>query len=64
MKVAVTWELCGYVEIEAHTMEEAMEKFKRDADFISLPTDGSYVDGSFQLTSNDAEEMELLATTK
>lgn len=64
MKVAVTWEVCGYVEIKACTMEEAMEKFKRDADFISLPTDGIYVDGSFQLTSDDVEEMEILATTK
>ena len=28
MKVAVTWEMCGYVDIEADTMEEAMEKYK------------------------------------
>lgn len=29
MKVAVTWEMCGYVDIEANNMEEAMEKFKK-----------------------------------
>lgn len=59
MKVAVTWEMCGYVDIEADTMEEAMEKFKKESDYIKLP-DGEYVDGSFQLTSEDVEEMEAM----
>ena len=26
-KVAVTWEMCGYIDIEANNMEEAMKKF-------------------------------------
>lgn len=61
MKVAVTWEMCGYVDIDADTMEEAMEKFNNESDYIKLPTNGEYVDGSFQLTSDDVEEMELMA---
>ena len=61
MKVAVTWEMCGYVDIDAETMEEAMKKFKEDSEFIALPNDGEYVDGSFQLTSEDVEEMEAMA---
>lgn len=61
MKVAVTWEVCGYVDIEAETMEEAMEKFSKDSETIPLPTDFEYVDGSFQLSSNDVEEMEAMA---
>lgn len=60
MKVAVTWEMCGYVDIEANTMEEAMEKFKKESDYIKLP-DGEYVDGSFQLTSEDVEEMKTMS---
>ena len=32
MKVAVTWEMCGYVDIEADTMEEAMEKFNNESE--------------------------------
>lgn len=60
MKVAVTWEVCGYVDIEAETMEEAMEKFNKDSETIPLPTDFEYVDGSFQLSSNDVEEMEAM----
>ena len=61
MKVAVTWEMCGYVDIEADTMEEAMEKFNKESDSIKLPSDGIYVDGSFQLSSNDVEEMEVMS---
>ena len=61
MKVAVTWEMCGYVDIDADTMEEAMEKFNNESDYIKLPTNGEYVDGSFQLTSDDVEVMEAMA---
>ena len=61
MKVAVTWEMCGYVDIDAETMEEAMEKFNEDSEFIALPTNGEYVDGSFQLSSDNVEEMEAMA---
>lgn len=63
MKVAVTWEVCGYVDIEAETMEEAMEKFNKDSETIPLPADFEYVDGSFQLSSNDVEEMEAMANS-
>lgn len=61
MKVAVTWSMCGFVDIDADTMEEAMEKFNKEADYIKLPTDGEYVDGSFELSSQDVEEMEAMA---
>ena len=60
MKVAVTWEMCGYVDIAADTLEEAMDIFQRESDCIKLPADGEYVDGSFQLTTNDPEEMEVI----
>lgn len=61
MKVAVTWEMCGYVDIEAKSMKEAMKTFNEDSDYIKLPNDGEYVDGSFQLSSDDVEEMEAMA---
>lgn len=60
MKVAVTWELCGYVDIEADTMEEAMEKFNEDPDSVGFPGAGEYVDGSFRLSSSDVREMEAM----
>lgn len=61
MKVAVTWEMCGYIDIKAQSMEEAMEKFKKESDYIKLPSDGIYVDGSFQLSSDDVEEMKVMS---
>ena len=61
MKVAVTWQMCGYVDIPAKTMKEAMEIFERDCDYIKLPTDGEYVDGSFELSADDVESMEAMA---
>ena len=61
MKVAVTWEMFGYVDIEANNMEEAMKKFHSESDHIKLPEDGVYVDGSFQLTSDYVEKMEAMS---
>lgn len=61
MKIAVTWEMCGYVDIEADTMEKAMEKFNRDYDHIELPSNGEYIDGSFRLNSTDVEIMKILS---
>lgn len=29
MRLAVTWEMAGYVDVEADTLEDAMEKFKK-----------------------------------
>lgn len=60
MKVAVTWQMAGYVDIPADTMEEAIEKFRNESDYIPLP-EGEYVDGSFSLTSDDVDEMEAMA---
>lgn len=61
MRLAVTWQMCGYVDIPADTMEEAMEKFNNESDYIKLPTNGEYVDGSFELSSDDVDEMEAMA---
>lgn len=61
MKVAVTWEMCGYVDIpQANTVEEAMQIFDKESDYIRLPKEAEYVDGSFQLSTEDVEEMETM----
>lgn len=59
MRLAVTWEMCGYVDVEANTLEEAMDKFNEESDYIKLPN-GDYVDGSFRLSTDDVEEMEVI----
>ncbi|MGN0485533.1 MAG: hypothetical protein ACI4HI_18495 [Lachnospiraceae bacterium] len=63
MKVAVTWQMCGYVDIDRPTMESAMKYFEENSDCIKLPKDGIYVDGSFELSSDDVEEMKIMAIT-
>lgn len=59
-RIAVTWEMCGYIEIEADSTEEAMEKFMEDPDLYDLPYEQDYVDGSFQLSVDDAETMKMI----
>ncbi len=62
MKIAVTWQMCGYVDVPgAKTVEEAMERFNNgESEHIALPTNGEYVDSSFELSTDDVEEMETL----
>lgn len=54
-KIPVTWEVCGIIEIEAETVEEAIKEFDRVEDEDGgweLPYE-SYVDGSFERESED-----------
>ena len=59
MILAVTWEMAGYVEVEADSVEEAMEKINKESDYMRLPN-GDYVDGSFRLITDSVEEMEAM----
>lgn len=64
MKVAVTWQMCGFVDIDEDSMEKCMKKVEETSDHIKLPTDAEYVDGSFELASYDVEEMEEMSKNK
>lgn len=59
IKLPVNWEVSGFVELEADNIEEAIEKFDAECDFIPLPDDGEYVDGSFNLSGREVEYIEL-----
>ena len=52
-KIPVSWELYGYVEIEADSIEEAINIFDAEIDDWDLPSNSSYVDGSFNRESED-----------
>lgn len=47
VKLPVVWEMMGFVEVEAASVEEAVIAFNEDAH--GLPEDASYVEGSFRL---------------
>lgn len=53
-KIPVVWEMCGTVTVEAKNLKEAIEIVRNDNDDIPLPK-GNYVDGSFQLSTDDEE---------
>ena len=58
-KMPVTWEVCGFVDVEADSLEEAIDKFEENCDNYELPENGEYVDGSFGLTDNDPEFIKI-----
>lgn len=59
-RIAVTWEMSGYIEVEADSVEDAMDKVMENPDDFSLPTDGEYVDGSFWVSTEDVDEMKII----
>ena len=54
-KIPVTWEVCGYVYVDADTLVEAMETARDDEGVIPLPSESDYVDGSWRLSETDAD---------
>lgn len=56
-KIPVTWMECGTVSVEANTLEEAMNIAKDDDDVIPIPDNGTYVDGSWSLSTTDTDEV-------
>jgi hypothetical protein len=60
-KIPVTWEVFGIVEIEAESLDEAIEIFDEKEDQIKLPFDSEYIDASFK---REDEEIIALHNTK
>lgn len=57
-KIPVEWSMCGMVEIEASSLEEAINIFDETIDDIPLPTDPDYIDDSFKRCSQDTGKLE------
>lgn len=58
-KIPVTWEMYGTIEIEADSLEEAIQKFddiEINGEGHDLPLENYYVDGSF----NREEDEEVI----
>jgi len=58
-KIPVEWSMCGMVEIEASSLEEAINIFDETQDDIPLPDESDYIDGSFQRVDAEMEYYEL-----
>ena len=53
-KIPISWSVCSYVEEEADSVEEALEKaikFEKEHGY-DLPTDPDYIDGSFEINED------------
>lgn len=60
-RIPVTWQTFGYVEIEADTVEEAVEKFRASDDPDSFQRlDGEYVLNSIRPAGDDDEIVKAL----
>ena len=59
IKLPVTWEAFGIVEIEANSIEEAVNYFNENSDYINMPKNSEYVDGSFCLSESDPDFIKL-----
>lgn len=63
-RIAVVWEKAGYVDVEADSVEESMQKVSDHPDDYDPPDDSNYVDGSFRLQTEDVDEMKEILGLK
>lgn len=60
-RLPVTWEVCGFVNVVAESLEEAVQDFNENVDKYELPIDDcEYVDSSFRLTEDNIEILKLI----
>ena len=60
VKLPVTYEVCGIIEVEADSVESAVKLFEETSDDIPLPYNAEYVDGSFRLSCSDIDDIKDL----
>ncbi len=54
--IPCSWQMYGTLEIEADSLEQAIEKAEDDS--TALPTEGAYVDASFDVDREMASFLE------
>ena len=56
--IPVTWEVWDKIEVEAETIEEAVEYVLENIDDIPLGTEPEYIDGSYRLDCGGNDSVE------
>lgn len=54
-KIPVCWTMMGTVEVEASTLDEAIEIAIDDDGVIPIPDDGTFLDGSWEVDCFDED---------
>lgn len=57
--VPVTWEVCGFIKVQANSAEEACQKVHDNPDDFSLPRQSNYIDASFDISGDISEASSL-----
>lgn len=57
-KIPVEWSVYGVVEIEADSIEEAVDKFDETIDDIPLPDRSEYINDSFKRETGSNDDIE------
>lgn len=52
-KIPVCWTMMGTVNVEAKTLDEAIEIAKDDAGIIPIPDDGIFMGGTWEVDCTD-----------
>lgn len=60
--IPVTWSVYSTVRVKGANLRDALNRFKQKMDECPLPTEAEYVDGSFEMSVDNEEE--LLDTQK
>lgn len=53
-RIPVAWTMMGMVDVEAKTLDEAIEIAKDDAGVIPIPDNGTLLDGSWEVDCSDS----------
>ena len=59
-KLPVCWEVSTIIEVEAESLEDAVDYFDANLDHIPLPREFEYSEGSFDLSCREISYLELL----
>lgn len=62
--IPVTWQVWDKVEVEAETIEEAIEYVKNNVDEIPLGTEPEYIDGTYKIDDGKDCEKSIEETVK
>lgn len=54
-KIPVCWTMMGTVNVEAKTLDEAIEIAKDDAGIIPIPDDGMFIGGTWEVDCTDID---------
>ena len=62
--IPITWTVWDKIEVEAETIEEAIQYVKDNLDTIPLGTEPEYIDGSYKIEDGNNGESDIEETVR